>query len=316
MPPASRRFATFAWAALAANLVVILWGAYVRATGSGAGCGAHWPLCNGEVVPRAPAVATLVELTHRLTSGLVLILAVILFVWARRHFAPGHGARRGATAVLALTLTEAAVGAGLVLFRLVGTDASVTRVVSMAIHLVVTFLLLGALTLTATRAAPPAPRPRAPAPGRRGLLGLGLAGVLLVGVTGAVTALGDTLFPPAAGGGAPGTTAHFLVRLRVIHPLVAVVVGGYLVVLAGLILEGSRRLAFTLLALVAVQLGAGLATVILKAPVWMQLVHLGLGDLLWVTLVLAADRARRPAPAAARRDAPRGAITTAPAGAG
>ena len=64
------RFAKYSWIVLVYNLVVILWGAYVRATGSGAGCGSHWPLCNGEVIPRAPEVETLVEFTHRLSSGL------------------------------------------------------------------------------------------------------------------------------------------------------------------------------------------------------------------------------------------------------
>ena len=108
---------------LAYNLAVILWGAYVRASGSGAGCGAHWPLCNGEVIPRAPSIATLVEYSHRLTSGLALLGVVALMVWTWRVWGRGHPARRGALLSLIFILTEAAVGAGLVLFELVADNA-------------------------------------------------------------------------------------------------------------------------------------------------------------------------------------------------
>ncbi|HEX9001707.1 MAG TPA: COX15/CtaA family protein, partial [Blastocatellia bacterium] len=81
------RFAKFAWLVVAYNLMVIVWGAYVRASKSGDGCGSHWPLCNGEVIPLAPTVKTLVEFSHRLSSGLALLLTVVLVVWAFRAFA-------------------------------------------------------------------------------------------------------------------------------------------------------------------------------------------------------------------------------------
>jgi heme a synthase len=290
----NRRFANFVWLVLAYNVGVILWGAYVRATGSGAGCGAHWPLCNGEVLPRAAGPAMLIEFTHRASSGLVLALAVVVLVWARRAFAAGHPARRAAGATMILTLTEAVVGAGLVLFRLVGGDVSVARVASMGLHLVNTFLLLGALALTATRAALPAGIPRRPARARDAWLWVGIGAVVLVSVTGAVTALGDTLFPPgAAQPPAAAATAQFLVRLRIFHPLLAVAVGAWLIVLGGLLPDDCHRLGAALSLLVVAQLGAGLVTVALRAPVAMQLVHLLLADLVWVTLVVAAARARR-----------------------
>ena len=137
------RLARFAWIVVAWNLVVIGWGAYVRATGSGAGCGQHWPLCNGEIVPRAPAIATLIELTHRLTSGLALLalLALVIAVWRSRP--AGHPARRAAGWSMLFMLTEAGVGAGLVLFELVADNASLARALFMAVHLANTFLLLG-----------------------------------------------------------------------------------------------------------------------------------------------------------------------------
>ena len=141
--------ARFAWFVLAYNVAVILWGAYVRATGSGAGCGNHWPLCNGEVVPRAPQMATLIEFSHRFSSGLALIAIAALVIWVFRASGPGHPARLGAILSGILIVTEAAVGAGLVLFELVADNATIARAMFVAVHLLNTFLLLAALTLTA-----------------------------------------------------------------------------------------------------------------------------------------------------------------------
>src|SRR5688572_10806452 len=143
------RLTRFAWGVLAYNVAVIAWGAYVRATGSGAGCGNHWPLCNGEVVPRAPELATVIEFSHRVTSGLSLIAIAVLVGWIFRACRPGHPARVGAVLSGVLILTEAGVGAGLVLFQLVADNATMARAMFIAVHLLNTFLLLGALTLTA-----------------------------------------------------------------------------------------------------------------------------------------------------------------------
>ena len=97
------RFARYGWGVLAFNLLVILWGAYVRASGSGAGCGAHWPLCNGEVIPRAPSVATLIEYSHRLTSGLALLGVLALLAWTWRACATSTTAGRPETSRFAGT---------------------------------------------------------------------------------------------------------------------------------------------------------------------------------------------------------------------
>src|ERR671912_761132 len=90
------RLARFAWGVLSYNVAVIAWGAYVRATGSGAGCGEHWPLCNGTVIPRAPEIATIVEFSHRLTSGLALLAVVGLVAWTFRTRPRGDQSRTGA----------------------------------------------------------------------------------------------------------------------------------------------------------------------------------------------------------------------------
>src|SRR5262249_29685088 len=102
--PSATRFARYAWGVLAVNLGVILLGAYVRASGSGAGCGAHWPLCNGEVLPRDPAVQTVIEFSHRLSSGVALLLVAGLTIGAWRRYPRGHIIRRGAAAATAFIL--------------------------------------------------------------------------------------------------------------------------------------------------------------------------------------------------------------------
>ncbi|HWR65740.1 MAG TPA: COX15/CtaA family protein [Bellilinea sp.] len=290
-----RKFAVFAWSVFIYNLLVIAWGAYVRATGSGAGCGAHWPLCNGVVIPRDVQVETLVEFSHRVSSGLTLVLVMILVVWAFRVFSKGNLTRKAASFAVFFTVTEALVGAGLVLFGLVAENSSVTRAFTMMVHLVNTFLLLGALVLTARWASRGAPT-RLIWPKANGvILVTGLVSVLVLGASGAVTALGDTLFPAASL--AEGIqqdlspTAHFLIRLRVLHPVIAVTVGVYL--LASVIwlrrqsvTSDQIKLTTLLLSLFAGQLVLGTLNIILLAPVWLQMVHLVVSDLIWASLVL------------------------------
>jgi heme A synthase len=294
------RLARFAWVVLAWNVVVILWGAFVRATGSGAGCGAHWPLCNGEVVPRSPALETMIEFTHRATSGVALLLVFALAVWVFRARPKGHPARAAAGAAVFCILAEAAVGAGLVLFRLVAENESVARALFMAGHLANTFFLLACLALAAHWCGTDEAL-RREAVSRFGWpFALGAVGLVAVGKSGAVAALGDTLYPAQSllGGLARdlSPTAHFLVQLRVAHPILALA-GVLLVALAASrVLQATtdaraRRAAWTVPGLALLQLLAGLLNLALLAPVWMQIVHLLLADLLWIAFVLLAVRA-------------------------
>jgi len=288
-------FAKFAWGVLLYNLVVILWGAYVRATGSGAGCGSHWPLCNGEVIPRSPQLETTIEFTHRLMSGLSLVLIVVLFVWALRAYPRGHLTRKGAGLTLFFIVTEALIGAGLVLFEWVANDASTGRAIAMTVHLANTFLLLAVITLTGWWASgggvPLWHENRTPIL----LLVIGMLGVLILGMSGALTALGDTLFPVTSieQGLAQdfSSTAHFLIRLRLLHPTIAILVGIYLIIMASYLRntrsgDGIRSFSIALTLLYIIQLGAGVINVFLLAPVWLQIVHLLLADLSWIMLVL------------------------------
>jgi cytochrome c oxidase assembly protein subunit 15 len=294
------RLARFARATLVWNVAVILWGAFVRATGSGAGCGAHWPLCNGEVVPQTPAVETMIEFTHRLTSGAALLLVLALAVWVFRARPKGHPARRAAVASLVFILLEAAVGAALVLFRLVAQNESAARALFMAGHLVNTFLLLAALALTAHWLGRGAPL-RRDALGRHGaVFALALVALVLVGTSGAIAALGDTLYPArsllAGLGQDLSSTTGLLVRLRLLHPILGAAGALVAAVAAARVLQstdarGPRRSAWTVAALALAQVAAGLINVVLLAPVWMQILHLFLADVLWIAVVLLAAQA-------------------------
>ena len=294
------RLARFAWVVLGWNVVVILWGAFVRATGSGAGCGAHWPLCNGEVVPRAPALETMIEFTHRATSGIALLLVFVLALWVFREKGKGHPARRAGGASVFFILTEAAVGAGLVLFHLVGANDSVARALFMAGHLANTFVLLACLTLAAHWCETDAGL-RRDALARFGwAFAIGAVALVAVGKSGAVAALGDTLYPAQSvlGGLAQdvSSTAHLLVQLRIAHPILAL--AGVLLVAfsASRVLQATadaraRRTAWAVSGLALLQLAVGLLNVVLLAPVWLQIVHLLLADVLWIAFVLLAVRA-------------------------
>lgn len=301
-PAAFRRLSV---ATLVATLAVILWGAYVRASGSGAGCGSHWPLCNGEVVPRSTNTKLLVELTHRVTSGLALLLTVAQTFFALRVFPRGHRVRRTAGASMFFMVTEAGVGAGLVLFEMVAGNKSLARAWWMSAHLVNTYFLVAAMALTVAFAAGMA----APRRGPRAALVIALGvGMLAVGTSGAVVALGDTLFPSKSivegfrADLTPG--AHLLIRLRAVHPVVAVAVGSALAWVARGELARTHdpdvgRTARAVLGLFLLQLFVGFVNLGLLAPIPLQILHLLVADLLWMASVL-FGAALLAAPAQAR----------------
>lgn len=307
--PETRRlsaFARYAWALLAWNVAVVLWGALVRATGSGAGCGNHWPRCNGEVIPPSPTVQTLIEFTHRLMTGAdgFMVLALVILAW--RRYPKGSPVRTGAALSGFFLVTEALVGAALVKLDLVADNRSPARVWWMALHLVNTFLLLASLTLAAWWASG-GRRVRLRGQGTAAGVMIGaIFATLVVAVTGAITALGDTLYPKTSVGLSVSTAATFLERLRIVHPAVAVATALY-VVAAGIVVRRLRpgaataRLSRLLIALFFVQIAAGAVNVVLLAPVWMQLVHLLIADAVWIALICttaAALAEPEPAPAA------------------
>jgi cytochrome c oxidase assembly protein subunit 15 len=285
---AERTFSAAAWAVLSWNILVVLWGAFVRASGSGAGCGGHWPLCNGAVLPRSPEAATLIEYTHRVTSGVALIAVFGLALAARRIFPKGHAARKAAAYGALFIVTEALLGAGLVLFDYVAHNASVGRAAYLSLHLANTQLLLASLATAAWCAARGARIIGRPAP----LALATLAVALLVSVTGAIAALGDTLFPAASlAGGVQqdfSGAANFLIRLRVIHPALAIASAAFILYVAMSLRRtaGAQAPALWVGVLIFAQLCAGAINVALLAPIWMQIIHLLIADLLWIALLI------------------------------
>src|SRR3954454_3414505 len=260
------RFARYAWGVLTYNLGVVLWGAFVRATGSGAGCGNHWPACNGAVVPRTPTLATLIEYTHRASSGIDLVLVVLLVFWAFRAFPKGHAARLGVTLSAVFLATEALLGAGLVLLEKVAKNASVYW---QTMHLLNTLVLLASLTLAAWWGGG-RPKLRFAGP-YTWKVGISVVAVLLMGVTGVIAALGDTLFPARslAEGFAQDldSGSHVFLRLRAAHPMLASFVAGWLVAFAARAPAAAKGYARGVMVLLAAQIAAGVANWLLLAPV-------------------------------------------------
>jgi cytochrome c oxidase assembly protein subunit 15 len=286
----SRAFVRYAWLTLGVTLLVIVWGAVVRATGSGAGCGSHWPLCNGDVVPLAPSTSTLIEFVHRVSSGGAMLLSLGLMVWARRVFPFGHQARRWAAIAFVFMLIEAAIGAGIVLLGLVEDNASALRAGYIGGHLVNTLLLVGAMVVTIWWGAPDGFVRLAPMI-ERGTLGLtiGLVALLAVAATGAVVALGDTLFPHAslAEGIAADfdATSHILIRLRIWHPVLAGLTAIWLLREAVVARGPSASSRGLLITFVVVQSLIGVVNLVLLAPLTIQMAHLLVSNLLWIAAV-------------------------------
>lgn len=290
-PSRTTNFTRFAWGVLAATLLVILWGAYVRASGSGAGCGSHWPLCNGEVLPHSPRIQTVIEFTHRAMSGVALLAVIALGGWSVMLFPPNHRVRKATIYAMIFFAAEALLGAGLVLLNYVAQNASVGRAFYLSMHLVNTEFLLAALALSAWYSRDSAPPPSRPSP----MIAATLPIAILVSVTGVVAALGDTLFPATSL--AEGmrqdlsSTASFLIRLRSAHPVLAILAAAYFLAAAVTVMRSkpqpvTSQIALGVLVLSAAQICAGAINLALLAPIGMQIVHLLLADLLWIALVL------------------------------
>lgn len=286
----------FAWTVLAYNVAVIVWGAAVRATGSGGGCGEHWPLCDGTLVVHHPAIATLIELSHRVTSGIDLVCVLTLFLWVFVRLPRRHLARAGVVAVIVFTFVEALLGALLVELGLVANNHSPIRAIYLGLHFTNTLLLLGALALTAHLLSRSAASLRGSVRLRAPRLALtGLIATLIVGVAGSLAALGDTLYPAhnlmaaIAQDFSPGSS--WLLRIRWVHPALSFIAGAFICWLVVSALRrpeasSARPLAITVALLLGLQYALGVADVTLLAPTWIQMIHLLGADLLWISLVL------------------------------
>jgi heme a synthase len=282
----TRSVARFAVATLGFFILVVLWGAVVRASGSGGGCGAGWPLCNGDFFPHHPRLATVIEFVHRSTSGVCTVLDLALIVWTFLATPRGHRARAAVLWSAAFLILEAGLGAVLVLRRYVEDNISTGRVVMQSIHFTNTLLLMGSLALVAWFLRVNASVPNRPVP--RWVAWLAIFSTIVVGATGALAALADTLFPSpdlrTALASDFAANSPLLVRMRWMHPAAAMI--AFLCVL--LLVRTGTRTSRVVLGLVLLQFVLGVGDVLLLAPTWMQILHLFGADLYWVALVLLA----------------------------
>lgn len=283
------------------TIVVILWGAWVRISHSGDGCGDTWPLCNGQVIPEAARGKTWVEYGHRFTSGLYGIFVIFLFVWVSKLKSKWrlNSVYRWSFWTLVFMISEAALGAKLVLFKLVSTDQSVWRLVVMSLHQLNSFLLVAFTVrfLAATFESSYYER-WVNVQSRSSSLFLFarpwfLVGFLVIAVTGAWAALSTTLFPSTSllDGFAKdmASESHLVLRIRGFHPVFGLLVGGSLCLglyrLSSQVNEFLARIALVASGLIAGGIVIGILTLFMLSPVPLKLLHLLMAHLLWSTSV-------------------------------
>jgi heme A synthase len=294
-------FARYAWLVLAWNIVVILWGVFLRASRSGDGCGQHWLTCHGEVIPSAPELKTVIEFSHRVTSTLAGLFIIGLVIWAYRYWKreqseSSRSAYRTSILALIFVVIEGLLGAGLVLTGNTAENLTPERPIWMAAHLINTLILVAFLTLTARSASGGVPITFR-GQGKFTLAAVvGAAVILIVGITGSIAALASMIFPSGtiseglASDFSP--TSNILVRLRILHPVTAVLTGVFLIFLTGWLtkekggLPSISRWSNAIALLVLAQIAVGAATLLTGAPIVMQLAHLLLADLIWISYVL------------------------------
>ncbi len=286
----SRALSRTAWTMLAAVVVVVSSGALVRATNSGAGCGESWPRCDQQLFPIPDSIEQLIEFTHRmLTSGLV-IGGIALIVLAYFQLGRSHPVTRAAVIAFGFLLVESLLGAALVLFGWVEQNASIGRLIAVPLHLVNTFALIAAYALVAWRAAGRSDFSIAAARHRGRVLMVGAGVLVLIGAVGALNALADTLFPAESVASAIteefGSTAPILLKIRVLHPLIAIVGGIGIVAIVRYLDVGmsaaARKRGWIVVSVIGLQFVVGLLNIALLTPVEMQVIHLVIADLLWI----------------------------------
>lgn len=296
-------FAKYAWFVLGYNLLVVLWGVFLRASKSGDGCGMHWLTCHGEVLPTAPEFKTVIEFTHRIMSAIDGLLMLVLLAWAFRVWWKGRDIQsksvlKTTAGAFFFVLTEGAIGAGLVLTGNTAETLTAARPFWMAAHLINTFILLAFLTLTARRASGGgAPRFRTE-PKYFAAIALAISAILVVGISGSIAALSNMIFPSGtlSEGMAKdfSETSHILLRLRLLHPTSAILSSVFIVFVTGWLAKerfGDKivaRWSNVLTILILLQIAFGAATLLMLGPIVMQLGHLLIADAIWISFVMFA----------------------------
>ncbi|MCB0390860.1 MAG: COX15/CtaA family protein [Bdellovibrionales bacterium] len=293
-------FQKFSAAMVAYSLFVILWGAFVRISNSGDGCGKSWPLCHNSIIPSTKHLPTWIEYGHRLTSGIYGILILFLVITAFASFPKKHFVRKIAVASGVLTITEALLGARLVLAGLVGANASIERAVTMSIHLINSLFLVAVLVLLYDWSKERIYKVKFSEFKAKTISFSAVITFLVIGTSGTIAALSTTLFPAESllsGVLADfSKSSHFLVRVRITHPLSATFLGVVLITLTYLAYIKSKDecLKFrttVLMGLIPAGIGIGYSTLFLLSPLFLKLLHLSWAYFIWTGLILCISRA-------------------------
>jgi protoheme IX farnesyltransferase len=288
------KFSKFVWGVLLYNLAVVAWGVFVRASSSGDGCGSHWPLCDGQSEPLHGHIAKIVEASHRISTSLDGPLALIILIWAIRAFPVGNLARKAAAGVLGFTILEGLIGFVIVKNHWVTTNDSVARAAGMCLHTLSTYLLLGSLGVAGLAGAGLKPIRFKGQSTAGWILGMGALGLVLLGVSGAISALGHTLKPTDhVLVAALNPATNWMVRVQPLHPLIAVSIGLYLLLACGLIVHLRpdpmvKKCTRWVVGLYSAQIVLGIFNIWFKAPIPLQMAHLVLADVNWISLVTLA----------------------------
>ena len=298
---APRAYRTLTWAVLAFLVLLVLNGDIVQATGSGAGCGETWPRCDGSMLPGLGDWETRIEFSHRIMTLLLSFGFVALAIGALRWYPKGHTVRRAVAWATVLLFIEIVLGALLVVFGWVEHDASIGRVIVDGIHLVNTFLLVGATALVAWFASGGRPFKIDLKRGRSDQLAVtGFVVILLIGISGAINSLADTLYFDDAVIVEETPIANILVNIRGIHPALAIGGGIAVFLIVRYLAQGamglSHKLALVVQGTVWAQFVVGMLNIVLLTPMESQVVHLLLADVLWITyLFFVAELLAEPA---------------------
>jgi cytochrome c oxidase assembly protein subunit 15 len=237
---------------------------------------------------------TLTEYLHRLTSGFYGIFVLSLWLWNFKLFPKKTAARQASTAVLVLMILEALLGAALVLKGLVGENATIFRLVVMTCHQMNSLLLTGSTVVLALVSRPQL-EPETLHIQWRNLFSNAKFWMtfMVIPATGAWAALANTLFPSQnlQEGILKDLTPDvpWILRLRIVHPVLALTIGFYLVFRfykKSFDSEGDVSNANLILAgVLSVALIFGMLTLLALSPVWMKLVHLTLAQVVWISIV-------------------------------
>ncbi|MCB0328546.1 MAG: COX15/CtaA family protein [Bdellovibrionales bacterium] len=266
-------------------LVVILWGAFVRFSRSGDGCGESWPLCHGEILPEQVGIATWIEYTHRVTSGIFGIGIGVLLIYVLFFSRMKLQLRNFAIAAFLFTISEALIGAGLVLRGMVAENDTVERIFWLAGHLLNTLLLLYFLVGVVLQSKYDK-RKLSFIPSRQ--FAIPLVAFILLAIAGSLASLSNTLHPSSdLGAGLAADLSlesPLIVRLRVLHPICGVLFFGLVIYWWKLLTLRFPGMTERLLWLVGVEVLVGATTLLMLSPLTAKLLHLFLADIIWLQL--------------------------------